>query len=279
MSASPLTYVEFAPGTAVNDLALSYWAFTVRELPWAGFEHVVWPDGCLTIALSLLNGEPVATPLMGPRRVPLIVPVQPGTQYWGVRFRPEMGAAFVGRPAPQLRDQVGPAHHWLGDEPLRMLGVRLTGALAAFPAMTTGPAAEAAVGLALDRWLFDSADSTIPPEQCVRDAVRAIVATEGKQKIAIIASLVGVSARHLQRCFKEAVGLSPKEYSLVRRARHALKQLVVDDDAPGGLARLAAESGYADQAHLARDFHCLMGGAPEKLRRRLATIEHSALLE
>ncbi len=279
MTAPPLTYVEFAPGSAVQDLALTYWGFTVRALPWDGFQHVVWPDGCLIISLALLDGEPVATPLVGPRRTPLTVDVHPGMQYWGVRFRPEMGAAFLGRPARMLRDQVGPAHHWLGAEPLRMLALRVTGALKAFPPMSVGPAVESAVGLALDRWLFDSADTTIPPEQCVRDAVRAIVATEGNQQMATIASLVGVSPRHLQRCFKEAVGLSPKEYALVRRARHALKRVVLDDGAEGGLARVAADTGFADQAHLARDFKRLMSGAPEQLRMRLATIEHSKLLD
>jgi len=216
---------------------------------------------------------------VGPRRTPLTVDVQPGMQYWGVRFRPEMGAAFLGRPAPMLRDQVGPAHHWLGAEPLRMLAVRVMGALEGFPPMSTGPAVESAVGLALDRWLFDSADTTMPPEQCVRDAVKAIVATEGNQQMATIASVVGVSPRHLQRCFKEAVGLSPKEYALVRRARHALKRVAFDDGAAGGLARVAAETGYADQAHLTRDFQRLMNGAPEQLRMRLATIKHSALLD
>lgn len=97
--------------------------------------------------------------------------------------------------------------------------------------------------------------------------------------MAMIATLVGVSSRHLQRCFKEAVGLSPKEYALVRRARHALKRVVLDETADGGLARVAVESGYADQAHLTRDFQRLMNGAPEQLRMRLAAIEHSALLD
>jgi AraC-like DNA-binding protein len=275
----PLTYVEFAPGSAVQDLALTYWGFTVRALPWDGFQHVVWPDGCVVISLALLHGEPVATPLVGPRRTPLTVPVQPGMQYWGVRFRPEMGGAFLGRPAPMLRDQSGPAHHWMGAEPLRMLALRVTGALEPFPPLSTGPEVEAAVGLALDRWLFDSADSTVPPEQCVRDAVKAIVATEGAQQMAMIASVVGVSPRHLQRCFKEAVGLSPKEYALVRRARHALKRIALEDDTDGALARVAVETGFADQSHLTRDFQRLMSGAPDQLRMRLAAIEHSALLD
>lgn len=229
MTAPPLTYVEFAPGSAVQDLALTYWGLTVRALPSNGFQHVLWTDGCVDISLTLVNGETVATPLVGPRRTPMTVDVQPGMQAWGVRFRPEMGAAFVKRPAPMLRDQVGPAHHWLGAEPLRMLTQRVTGALKTFPPLSTGPAVESAVGLALDRWLFDSADNTRPPEQCVRDTIRLLSETESKQQMATIASLVGVSPRHLQRCFKQAVGLSPKEYALVLRDRHRRTQIAVQE--------------------------------------------------
>ncbi len=275
----PLTYVEFAPGAAVQDLVLTYWGFTVRELPWPGFEHVVWPDGCLGIALGLAHGDIVATPLTGPRRTPLTVPVQPETQYWGVRFRPEMGAAFLRRPARMLRDQVGPAHHWLGAERLHTLARRLRDALAPFPPLSHDAEVQRVVALAFDRWLFDSADRTMPPEQAVRDAVKVIVATEGKQSVATIATIVGVSVRHLQRCFKDAVGLTPKEYAMVRRGRHALEQVAFDGERSGGLARVAAETGYADQAHLVRDFQRLMSGAPEHLRMRLAAIEHSALMD
>lgn len=261
MTQSPLAYSEFAPGAAVQDLVLTYWSFTVRALPWEGFEHVVWPDGCLSIAACVLNGEIVSMPLMGPRREPLTVPVEAGMQFWGVRFRPEMGASFLGRPARQLRDQVGPAHHWLGAGLLRELSDALLPTLREFPPGTDNEAVQHAVTLVLDRWLFDSADDTLPPERCVRDAVQAIVATEGRQQIATIAEVCDVSPRHLQRCFKEAVGLSPKEYAMIRKARHAVKPVAADD------------------GELARDFQRLMIGAPDQLRRRLATVEHSALLD
>jgi AraC-like DNA-binding protein len=279
MTPSPLTYTEFTPGAAVQDLVLTYWSFTVRDLPWEAFEQVVWPDGCLSIAACVLRGEVVAIPLVGPRREPLSAPLEAGMQFWGVRFRPEMGASFLGRPARQLRDQAGPAHHWLGTEPLRALSDALLGTLAHFPPLTTGDDIEHAVTLVLDRWLFDSADDTLPPEPCVRDAVRAIVATEGSQQMAIIADVVSVSPRHLQRCFKEAVGLSPKEYAMIRRGRHALEAAALHENGAAGPARLAAASGYADHAHLVRDFERLMSGTPDKLRRRLATIAVSALMK
>ncbi len=250
MTTQPLTYVEFAPGAAVHDLALAYWGLTVRELPLGQTEYELHPDGCLVVALALRDGEAHATPLVGPRRTACSLPVQSHMQYWGVRFRPEMGASFLGRPARMLRDQMGPAHHWMGAEPLRMLALRVTSALADFPPLAEGADVQSAVGLALDRWLFDSADTTMPPDQAVRDAIRAIAATEGNQQVATIASLVGVSPRHLQRCFKDAVGLTPKEYAMLRRARRE----------------------YTDGRLLDRDVERLTSGTPEVLRRKLAIL-------
>ncbi len=279
MDLPPLAYAEFAPGTAVQDLVVNYWRFTVRALPWPDFRHHVWPDGCVSVSVALVQGQPVATPLLGPRRTPFPVDVLPGMQYWGVRFRPEMGPAALRRPAASLRDQVGPAHHWFGAEPIQRLEQAVAAALAPHGPLPESVEAEHDVALALDRWLFDAADATQPPDAAIRDAVRAIVATEGKQQIATIAEVVGLSMRHLQRGFKDAVGLSPKEYALIRRGRHALKALLAEGGAVGEMARVAIESGFADQAHLARDFRRLMHGTSDELRQRLRTIAHSALLD
>ena len=269
---TPLAYAEFAPGAAVHDLALSYWCLTVREVPSPDFTYPLWPDGCLSVAVTLVNGEPVATPLLGPRRTPYTLPVTAGTQCWGIRFRPEMGAAFLGRPAVSLRDQAGPAHHWIGGDRLRRLDRAVTQALAAFGTLPHTDEAAAAVALAFDRWLYDSADATAPPDQAIRDVVRAIAATQGRHQIATIADIVGVSMRHLQRGFKDAVGLSPKEYAMIRRSRHALVEARVATAGNGATTRAAVHAGL-DNGQVARDVHRLMLGSSAQLRQRLAQLE------
>jgi AraC-like DNA-binding protein len=215
----PFAYAEFPPGTAVQDLVVSYWRLTVPDAaPAAPPRPELRPDGCVHVAVALCAGRPTAVPLLGPRRTACPLDVPPGTQLWGVRFRPEMGPAALGRPALSLRDVVGPAHHWFGVEPIARLERAITDAVAPFTDQPP-PQASSAVALAFDRWLFDAADHTVPPDSAIREAVRAIVATHGKQSITTIASWVGLSIRHLQRGFKEAVGLSPKEYAMLCRER------------------------------------------------------------
>jgi AraC-like DNA-binding protein len=273
----PLSYAEFAPGAAVQDLVLSYWCLTVRERPWPAFRHVTCPDGCVSLWVTLVRGEPVATQLLGPRRTPYAAEMEPDTQCWGIRFRPEMGPAALGRPAASLRDQVGPAHHWFGAEPIRRLEHGLSSALAPHAATGDAEPAEQAAALVFDRWLFDSADSTHPPEPAIRETVRAIVATAGGHQIGTIADVVGLSMRHLQRGFKDAVGLSPKEYAMLRRSRHALASASANGTGDE-LLRVACASGFADPVLLERDVRRLLHGMSDVVRQRLLAVAPGTLV-
>ncbi|MFO0550863.1 MAG: helix-turn-helix transcriptional regulator [Polyangiaceae bacterium] len=68
------------------------------------------------------------------------------------------------------------------------------------------------------------------------------------------------SPRALQRLFRDAVGASPK-WVIVRARLQEVALRLERGDAPS-LAALAAELGYADQAHLARDFKRVVGKSP-----------------
>lgn len=81
-------------------------------------------------------------------------------------------------------------------------------------------------------------------------------ASGGSVRIEALAAALGCSRRHLARQFHREVGVSPKVAARLIRFE-AVRHRV--GSAP--LARLAAEHGFADQAHLAREFRAL-GGAP-----------------
>jgi AraC-like DNA-binding protein len=83
--------------------------------------------------------------------------------------------------------------------------------------------------------------------------------TGGTTPIAGLAAEVGWSTRHLTARFRAETGLRPKEAARVVRFDRARRRL-----SPSGrsLADLAAETGYFDQAHLAREFRALAGCSP-----------------
>ncbi|MEZ4438538.1 MAG: helix-turn-helix domain-containing protein [Polyangiaceae bacterium] len=82
-----------------------------------------------------------------------------------------------------------------------------------------------------------------------------------------LAEATGEHLRSLQRLFREQVGASPKW--VIRQNRLQEAALAIEQGRHPTLADLAAELGYADQAHLARDFRHAVGTSPSALRKRL----------
>lgn len=87
-------------------------------------------------------------------------------------------------------------------------------------------------------------------------------------RLADAAASMGVSPRTLQRLARRYVGLSP--YAMIRRRRlqEAADRIRRAPDVD--LARVAAELGYADQAHLAGDFRRVLGFTASTYRSTLA---------
>ena len=80
--------------------------------------------------------------------------------------------------------------------------------------------------------------------------------SHGMERIEAIASQLGWSRKHLAARFRDEIGLSPKTVAQMMRFNlalaHARRQTC-------GWAELAGLCGYADQAHLVRDFNRFSG--------------------
>lgn len=97
--------------------------------------------------------------------------------------------------------------------------------------------------------------------------------TGGSLRIEALAREVGWSRRYLAERFGREIGLAPKAAARVIRFERACKRLLTP--ARPSLARVAADGGYVDQAHLARDFRELAGiTATQWLAERPAAADH-----
>jgi AraC-like DNA-binding protein len=134
---------------------------------------------------------------------------------------------------------------------------------------------------------------TVRPE--VGYAWQRLRQTQGGVRVAELAAETGLSTRRLGSVFQDEFGLTPKEAGRVFRFTHARRRIgqaamggrlgagggggTAGGDAGGGMgptasrgtadegtgttfARLAAECGFYDQAHLAREFRALAGCPP-----------------
>ena len=109
----------------------------------------------------------------------------------------------------------------------------------------------------------------------IRVLVATDVAARGEVSMSDIARAANVGLRHLQRRFPDATGLTLREYARVRRLREALARRLADGSE--GWSRVAAETGFVDQAHLTREFVALTGATPRHASRRLDATQHDTV--
>jgi AraC-like DNA-binding protein len=98
-----------------------------------------------------------------------------------------------------------------------------------------------------------------PPAE-VAHAFRRLVASGGRAGVGELAEEVGWSRRHLGERFRQEIGLAPKATGRVVRFDRA--KALLRRTGRGAIAEVAFAAGYADQAHLNREFKELAGCTP-----------------
>ena len=101
------------------------------------------------------------------------------------------------------------------------------------------------------------------PAPEVDEAWRLVTVSGGRLPVRDIARRVGWSPRHLEQQFAKEYGLRPKTAARVRRFERSVSLV---SDRRRRLSEVAAVCGYADQAHLARDWRSLAGLPPSRWR-------------
>lgn len=117
---------------------------------------------------------------------------------------------------------------------------------------------------AFSRWLIERVGPLDGAALQANALVDVLLGEDAATSLEEAATRLAVSVRTLQRLAHRHVGLSPAAMIRRRRLQEAAEQLRVDPGAD--LATLAAQLGYADHAHLTRDFRAVLGIAPSEYR-------------
>ena len=256
-----MQYEEFAPPSEARQVVTSIWRFELDPRDDEAVEHVIPPDGMVSVAVALRPSETPGPVAVGPRLSALRVPVRRGDRFVGLRCAPAGGAlALLGVPPGRLRDLVVPLDRVAPDfaADIRRALAGVLDATAAVDRLRAVVAARLA--------------NAPRPDPLVAGMVDRMLAARGDVPVLTLAAGTGVSYRQSLRRFRHAVGLSPKELARLIRLRYAC--LLAIEAARPTWARVSAETGFADQAHLGREFSDVFGWSPELVREYLRRIDH-----
>jgi AraC-like DNA-binding protein len=237
-----MQYREHPPSEALRGLVKTFWLLDAGGEPGAWTEHRAVPDGCVEIIRRLAGRSRwgVEQPecfAVGISEAPARFEIGGDARFAAIRLWPWAWSLLSDTPLAAMRDR----WHPLVEERLAALcrtlpdleraEAQLTRMLAAAPSRL-GAIGEGVIGA-----------------ESVEDMVRA----------------TGMAPRALQRWFARHVGLPPRRYLRMLRFHKAFENIA----APASLAGHAAAHGFADQAHMAREFRSL-AGVPAKSARRTA---------
>ena len=237
-------YREHPPTRELHSLVVCSWE---RHVP-AGSGAIrrrILPDGC--VDLIWRDGKVLVA---GPDTSAWTSAVPAGSTIVGVRLRPGVGGSVLGIPAAEVRDQHPAATDVF---PVRWLESRRR---------LDGEASPEEAREELVRLLLLRLAEADDPDSLVLAATRRLGFPGSR--VSELADALGISERQLRRRFHHSVGYGPKTLDRVLRFQR-FAQAAQSDRLDGDLARIAADLGYADQAHMARDSVELSGLPPGRL--------------
>ncbi|MFD3514709.1 helix-turn-helix domain-containing protein [Streptomyces sp. NPDC058657] len=270
------TGIGARPAPVLRQYVDSYVGFDLRGLP-PGV-HCGPPGRALTAVISLSDPLEVAAGVDDGSQVTRFGSVAGGLMRRSVAIHHDgrqqgvlvaltpLGArAIYGMPSAELADRLVPL-----DELLGALAVELSDRLRS---ATTWAARftvlDELLRRAVGRGTCGDPVRWVRPE--VAEAWRRLVAARGCVQVGAVATELGWSRRHLTERFRGEVGLAPKTFARVLRFEHAHELAAARDPLPWG--DVAAVSGYADQAHLVRDWREFTGRTPTVWRRGEVLLE------
>ena len=204
-------------------------------------------DGATDVVIKVRGREPENL-VYGTTTARSDLPLEFGSHYLGICFRPGQSRHFLNATASELTDRSEPGKGLLRFE------------LASIPEAIPSGDVFRRLNEVLERFVIRS-----PPIRTkIDDVIQFVEVAKGNVQIRDAADMFGKCDRQFQRVFLETVGINPKLFSMIMRFQHA-STLIASSSL--SLSRIATECGYADQSHMTHDFTRLASKPPTALVR------------
>lgn len=258
-----LRYGEVPAQDAIAHLADCFFEFSVESNFVSPVSHEVFPDGCISLIYRRNHRLGIDVLLLkGLSLEPFYTQVFAGDVHWGVRFLPCAASKILRCDPKQIPTQPVDERDLL----------HLTNGLLERLIVCTEFSEARQVFLEM---LISLEVETEQIDKQVALAIQLISQTNGEPKISEIADSVGLGRRQLERRFRQSTGITPKQFSRIRRFRTTTETML---DSNVSWATCAAEMGFADQAHLSREISSMTNHSPKSFERTVNKIEFEGLV-
>ena len=233
-----MDYAEFPAPAELRHLVKAAWTLSVGGTISDSVNHVATSDGCIEIIRRLKgrsswDGEQPPVFVAGLTTRPAVLRLSGASEFIGLRLWPWTWNAISQVNSREIIDR------W----------------------------ADLAIA-APDFTMPDNAAdafAAIDPRSVEPASDRIIDAILKSATVNEIAGRSGRSPRALQRWFERHVGVAPRIYLRLLRFSNAFNQL---PESGGSLASHAADHGFADQSHMAREFRSMSGLPAGKAKKK-----------
>jgi AraC-like DNA-binding protein len=254
-----LHYAALQPPLA--DFVDMLWLYEGDEMPAYAVERRL-PDGAITLTVNLRDDmirlynrhaqhrfqSCRGIVIGGAHSESVLLDTASMTSMLGVQFKPGGAFPFLPFPADELQNQVISLDALWGAEALDLRGRLIA-------ANTT--AQRFAV---MEQFLLARLAHSRIAHPAVAFALDTFRSLSPRFSIAAVTEQIGLSQTRFIQVFREAVGLTPKQYCCVQRFQEALR--LVEQGTPERWADIALSCGYFDQAHFIHDFRAFTGLTP-----------------
>lgn len=269
-----MDYVEYTAPKYVNHLVESYWISTLHPDDFKQDYDFIIPDGS-TDVIFMLNGNYLRDDEKNKKKhlveycslVPAFskavkVYQKPYTKCLGMRFRPGAVKQLTGISLQELNET---------GYPLEQVMPELAD-LAMNEAFKNTPASK--IIEKINSWL--SSQVKEPRQDHIVSAfISEVIKNQGSVTVKTFCDSFGMHKSTLEKNFKHATGLTPKQYANLIRFNYLLNKLMFSG---ASLTQTGYDLGYFDQSHMIKDFKKVIGITPKDFLNKKFTVPKLAAL-
>lgn len=273
-----MRYQEFHPSPLLRPYVECFWIAQSGTPSRTPRREILLPDGTTQLLLSFAGGyrrfdgagadrgvSIAGSHLVGMRTQGIFIEQRGVEDIFAIRFRAGGLSPFISLPIAETVQQSISLDLLLGPAASE-LEARI------FEAPTAAERIAIAEGVLLQR--LRAGEAMAHAQRNLRHALKRIYASHGALSIDRLGRELGMGYRAMDRAFNRHVGISPKRLSRIVRFNYALN--LMHRSAGACQSRIALEAGYADQAHMIRDFREFTHTTPlDFLARRYGIVEVS----